>query len=129
MCLNISINDDDIYEGIEQFVICGSSEQAIEFEGNACIDIFIEDNDGMKIAARIYDQVEMTILSPIVAKFNFSRPIYNIPANGGAACVCLELIYGQLATDVIIEVFLEDEQIGRKSCDKYYYNNNNNTPI
>ena len=64
MCLNISIIDDDLYEGIEQFVICGSSEQSIEFEGNECIDIFIEDNDGMKIiAARIYEQVEMTILS------------------------------------------------------------------
>ena len=58
----------------------------------------------------------MAILSPIVASFRFSRPIYNIPANGGAACVCLELFSGLLATDVIIEVFLEDELMRCKSC-------------
>ena len=47
VCLNFSIVDDDIIEGEEKFVICGSSKNpsAIVRENN-CTVVYIADNDG-----------------------------------------------------------------------------------
>ena len=47
MCLNISINDDQIVEPTERFMICGSSLQnSVVILNGGCSDITIRDNDG-----------------------------------------------------------------------------------
>lgn len=40
----------------------------------------------------------------IVAVFQFSQPMYNVDESSGEACVCLKLVSGELAIDVVIEV-------------------------
>lgn len=51
MCLNIAIVDDELVEGMENFVICGFHQQqpTVVFEDNSCTNIFIKDNDGNKL--------------------------------------------------------------------------------
>lgn len=50
LCINISVVDDEIIEGMEKFVLCayyeGTSEVILQNSG--CTDIYIEDNDGME---------------------------------------------------------------------------------
>ena len=49
MCLNISINDDQLVEKAERLVICGapvSTEPAVIVQNAGCTDVYVEDNDG-----------------------------------------------------------------------------------
>ena len=45
MCLNFSIND-EIVEGTEKFIVCGSSEKPAIITHNGCTVVYIHDNDG-----------------------------------------------------------------------------------
>ena len=50
MCLNISINDDQILEPTELFRICGNSFQnSVVILNGSCSDIIIRDNEGIII--------------------------------------------------------------------------------
>ena len=47
MCVNISINDDQLVEQTETFIICGCpTPLAVIPEANGCVNITIIDNDG-----------------------------------------------------------------------------------
>ena len=47
MCLNISIDDDQLIEPTERFMICGyPSQNAVEVLNEGCSDFNIIDNDG-----------------------------------------------------------------------------------
>ena len=47
MCVNISINDDQLVEQTETFVVCGCpTPMAVIPEANGCINVTIFDNDG-----------------------------------------------------------------------------------
>ena len=57
MCLDIFIVDDDLIEGIEKIVLCGSyqhNKAKIFFKGGACRDVFIEDNDGTILYIQLF---------------------------------------------------------------------------
>ena len=44
-----------------------------------------------------------------MAIFRFTQEQYNVDETNGEACVCLELISGILALDIIIEVSKEED--------------------
>lgn len=47
MCMNISINDDQILEPMEQFMLCATSLQtSVVILNGGCSDVSIRDNDG-----------------------------------------------------------------------------------
>lgn len=47
MCVDISINDDQLVEQTETFVVCGCpSPLAVIPEANGCVNVTILDNDG-----------------------------------------------------------------------------------
>ena len=46
MCADISINNDNVLEDTEKFVICASTEQDyVTVISEDCVDIYIKDND------------------------------------------------------------------------------------
>ena len=50
MCVNISINDDQLVEQTETFVVCGCpTPLAVIPEANGCVNVTIFDNDGTRI--------------------------------------------------------------------------------
>lgn len=54
MCLNISVNDDQIIEPTEQFLICGSSTQnSVLILNGGCSGITIRDNEGKTFSLKI----------------------------------------------------------------------------
>ena len=57
MCFDLSVIDDELVEAIEQYTICATGQALqVVFEGGNCIDIFIEDNDGMSKCNNIFVQ-------------------------------------------------------------------------
>ena len=51
MCINISINDDQLVEETERFFVCGCSTQPAVIKNDGCTDVFIEDDDS-KLSCR-----------------------------------------------------------------------------
>ena len=56
MCINISINDDQLVEETEKFVVCGCSTQPAVIQNDGCTDVFIEDDDS-KLSCRVLDSI------------------------------------------------------------------------
>ena len=108
MCVDLSINDDQLVEQTETFVVCGCpTPLAVIPEANRCVNVTILDNDG-KIQ---YPDILMPMflfhnfmIYLVVAKFQFSQPSHDVSEDIGVLGVCLELISGILTEDVVIEV-------------------------
>lgn len=51
-----------------------------------------------------------------MAVLQFSQESYNVDESNGEACVCIELVSGELAIDVIIEVSSEEDTMFASGC-------------
>ena len=104
MCLNVSITDDELVEETERLLVCGCSTQtAVLLLNDGCTSVYIEDNDGTKSNILLAIKI-ICLLVTTVAEFQFTQSSYNVSENSGVVSICLELINGTLASDVLISM-------------------------
>ena len=119
-CLDIGINDDQLVEITETFLVCAKSDPNVRFTTD-CASVNINDNDGMECTVNSTQLViHFSISSQLVAEFRFTQSSYNVSEDGGVVSVCLELVNGTLAGDVLIEVTItaiEEEMAGCRSLE------------
>lgn len=122
-CLNISIIDDQLVEASEDFFICTSTDQfqALDIQFTpTCVSVNITDNDGTKLATIIiilYMELILSHLLITVAEFQFSQPSYNvIEGQSEVVNICLELVNGTLAKDILINISIAARQENKAGC-------------
>ena len=109
MCINIFINDDELVERTERFIVCLNSTQTSV--DSSCTVVHIEDNDrkiGNASNPSPYLCMTMYISNMIdsaitVAVLQFSQPSYNVREDSGVVSVCLQLVNGTLTEDINFE--------------------------
>ena len=119
MCLNVSITDDQLVEGTERLLVCGcSSQTAVLLLNDGCTNVYIEDNDGTKSNILLAVKVIFCLFVTTVAEFQFTPSSYNVSESSGVVSVCLELMNGTLASDILISVSVgaRQEAMANSGC-------------